>query len=201
MKKEDIKRQLGQSKGLYQKDKQKEQQKENEITKISQEKKILEAVVKILENCDRTEINHVSEKDQQIKDLKIPLQKEKDTGKILVKDNIEMKSKINTQEIILKQKEHEEKERKNEFNESKKEIDKIKRENLQQTRNSNIEKQNNTKTIKTLQEEKDTLEKQVTDLKTLNLHLETNLHRQQNKETQQPEKLAISRQLTNKTDQ
>ena len=201
MKKEDIKRQLGQSKGLHQKDKQKEQQKENEITKISQEKKILEAVVKILENCDRTEINHVSEKDQQIKDLKIPLQKEKDTGKILVKDNIEMKSKINTQEIILKQKEHEEKERKNEFNESKKEIDKIKRENLQQTRNSNIEKQNNTKTIKTLQEEKDTLEKQVTDLKTLNLHLETNLHRQQNKETQQPEKLAISRQLTNKTDQ
>ena len=140
MKKEDIKRQLGQFKELPQKDKQKEQQKENEIIKISQEQKILEAVVKILGNCDRTEINHVSEKDQQIKDLKIQLQKEKDTGKILVKDNIEMKSKINTQEIILKQKKHEEKERKNELNEIKKEIDKIKGENLQQTRNSNIEK-------------------------------------------------------------
>ena len=201
MKKEDKKRQLGQFKELHQKDKQKEQQKENEIIKISQEKKILEAVVKTLGNCDRTEINHVSEKDQQIKDLKIQLQKEKDTGKILVKNNTEMKSKINTQEITLKQKEHEEKERKNELNEIKKEIDKIKRENLQQTRNSNIEKENNIKTIKKLQEEKDTLEKQVTDLKTLNLHLETNLHRQQNKETRQTEKLAISRQLTNKTDQ
>ena len=53
--------------------------------------------------------------------------------------------------------------------------DKIKKENLQQTKNSNIEKENNIKTIKKLQEEKDTLEKQVTDLKILNLHLETNL--------------------------
>ena len=53
----------------------------------------------------------------------------------------------------------------------KKEIDKIKRENLQQTKYSNIEKESNIKTKK-LQEEKDTLEKQVIDLKTLNLHLE-----------------------------
>ena len=41
-----------------------------------------------------------------------------------------------------------------------------------------MEKENNIKITKKLQEEKDTLEKQVTDLKTLNLHLETNLHRQ-----------------------
>ena len=82
-----------------------------------------------------------------------------DTGKILVKDNVEMKTKINTQEIILKQKEQEEKERKNELNQIKKEIDKIKRENLQQTKNSNIEKENNIEAIKKLQEEKDTLEK------------------------------------------
>ena len=40
-----------------------------------------------------------------------------------------MKSKISTQEIILKQKEQEEKARENELNEIKKEIDKIKREN------------------------------------------------------------------------
>ena len=59
-----------------------------------------------------------------------------------------MKSKINTQEIILKQKEQEKKERKNELHEIKKEIDKIKRENLQQTKNLNIEKENNIKTIK-----------------------------------------------------
>ena len=40
--------------------------------------------------------------------------------------------------------------------------------------------------MKKLQEEKGTLEKQILDLKTLNLKLETNLHlhRQQNKETQ-----------------
>ena len=38
--------------------------------------------------------------------------------------------------------------------------------------------------MKKLQEEKGTLEKQILDLKTLNLQLETNLHRQQNKETQ-----------------
>ena len=44
--KEKIKRQFNQLKEQHQKDKQKEQQKENEITKISQEKKILEAVVK-----------------------------------------------------------------------------------------------------------------------------------------------------------
>ena len=43
--KEEIKGQFDQLKEQHQKDKQKEQQKENEITKISQEKKILEAVV------------------------------------------------------------------------------------------------------------------------------------------------------------
>ena len=47
-------------------------------------------------------MNHASDKDQQIKYLKIQLQKEKDTGQILVKENLEMKSKISTQEIILK---------------------------------------------------------------------------------------------------
>ena len=119
-KKEEIKRQFDQLKEQHQKNKQKEQQKEHEITKISQEKKILEAVVKTLGNCDRIKINHASDKDQQNKDLKIQLQKEKDTAKILVKDNVEMKSKISTQEIILKQKEQEEKERKNELNEIKK---------------------------------------------------------------------------------
>ena len=52
-----------------------------------------------------------------------------------------------------------------------------------QTKNPNIEKENNIKTIKRLQKEKDSLEKQMTNLKTLNKILETNLHRQQNKET------------------
>ena len=80
--KEEIKRQFDQLKEQHQKDKQKEQQKENEITKIRQEKKILEAVVKTLGSCDRIEINHVSDKYQQIKDLKMQLQKEKDTGEI-----------------------------------------------------------------------------------------------------------------------
>ena len=179
--KEETKRQFDQLKEQHEKDKQKEQQKENEITKISQEKKILEVVVKTLGNCDRIKINHAPGKDQQIKDLQIQLQKEKDAGKILVKDNVEMKSKISTQEIILKQKEQEEKARENEFNEIKKETDKIKREKLQ--------------------EEKDTLEKQMSDLKTVNLNLETNLHRQQNKETQQTEQRATSRQPIDSTDQ
>ena len=78
-----------------------------------------------------------------------------------------MKPKINTQELILKQKEQEEKERKNDLKEIKKEIDKIKKENLQQTKNLNIEAIKSTQTIKKLQEEKDTLEKQMADLKTL----------------------------------
>ena len=52
-----------------------------------------------------------------------------------------------------------------------------------------------------MEEEKDTLEKQISDLKTLNLNLETNLHRQQNKEIQQTEQRVISRQPTNSTDQ
>ena len=39
------------------------------------------------------------------------------------------------------------------------------------------------------------------DLKTLNLHLETNLHRQENDETQQTEQRAISKQPTDRTDQ
>ena len=52
-----------------------------------------------------------------------------------------------------------------------------------------------------LQEEKDTLEKQMSVLKTLNLNLEINLHRQQNKETQPTEQRAISRQLTYRTEQ
>ena len=95
-------------------------------------------------------MDHVSNKDQQIKDLKIQLQKEQDTGKILVKDNVEMKSKINTQEMILKQEEQEEMERKNELNEIKKEIVKIKKQNLQQTENSNMEEENNIKKIKKL---------------------------------------------------
>ena len=70
MKKKEEIRQFDQLKEQQQKDKQKEQQKENEITKISQEKKILEAVVKTLGNCDRIKVNHALEKDQQIKDLK-----------------------------------------------------------------------------------------------------------------------------------
>ena len=57
-------------------------------------------MVKTLGNCDRIKINHTSDKDQQIKDLQIQLQKEKDTGKILVKDNAEIKSKINTRNRI-----------------------------------------------------------------------------------------------------
>ena len=101
--KEEIKIQFDKLKEQHQKDKQKEQQKENEITKISQEKKILETVVKT-GNCDGIKINHVSDKDQQIKDLKIQLQKEEDTGKILVKENVEMKSIINMQEIKWNQK-------------------------------------------------------------------------------------------------
>ena len=200
MKKEEIKGQFDQLKEQHQKDKLKQQQKENEI-KISQEKKILEAVVKTLGNCDRIKINHASDKDQQIKDLQIQLQKEKDTRKILLKDNVEMKSKISTQETILKQKEQEEKARENELNEIKKEIDKIKRENQQQIKNSTMEKEKNIKAIKKLQEEKDTLQKQISDLKTLNLNLETNLHRQQNKEIQQTEQRTKSRQPTDSTDQ
>ena len=89
-----------------------------------------------------------------------------------------MKSKTSTQEFILKQKKQEEKARENELKEIKKEIDKIKIENQQQTKNSNTEKEKNIKTIKKkLQEEKDTMEKQISDLTTLNLNLETNLHR------------------------
>ena len=64
MKREEIKRQFDQLKQQHQKDKQKEQQKENKITKISQKKKILQAVVKTLGNCDRININHASDKDQ-----------------------------------------------------------------------------------------------------------------------------------------
>ena len=47
-----------------------------------------------------------------------------------------MKSKISTQDIILKQKDQKEKARENELNEIKKEIDKIKRKNQQQIKNS-----------------------------------------------------------------
>ena len=62
---EEIIRQFDQSKEQHQKNKQKEQQKDNEITKISQEKKILEALVKTFENYNRIKLNHVSDKDQQ----------------------------------------------------------------------------------------------------------------------------------------
>ena len=79
--------------------------------------------------------------------------------------------------------------------------EKIERENQLQTKNSNIEKESNRKTTKKLQEEKDTLEEQMADLRILNLNIETNLHRKQNKETQQAEQLGISTQPTGKTDQ
>ena len=48
---------------------------------------------KSIKNCYRmiNMINHESDKDQQIKDLKMQLQKQKDTGKILLKDNAKMK--------------------------------------------------------------------------------------------------------------
>ena len=129
----EIKRQFDQLKEQHQKHKQKEQPKENEITKISQEKKILEVVVKTLGNCDRIKINHASDKDQQMKDLKIQLQKEKDTRKILVKRSAGIKSKISTQEIILKQKQQDEKARENELNEVKKEIEIKSKENINST--------------------------------------------------------------------
>ena len=51
------------------------------------------------------------------------------------------------------------------------------------------------------QEEKDTLGKQMSDLKTLNQNLETNIHRHQNKGTQPTEQRATSRQTTDSTDQ
>ena len=59
MKKGEIKRPFDQLKEQYKKAKHKEHQKENEITKNSQEKKILEAVVKTLGNCDIIKTNHV----------------------------------------------------------------------------------------------------------------------------------------------
>ena len=52
-----------------------------------------------------------------------------------------------------------------------------------------------------LQEEKDTMENKNNRSKTPNLHLETNLHKQQNKDTQWTEQLAISRKPTDRTDQ
>ena len=82
-----------------------------------------------------------------------------------------MKSKASTKEIISKQKEQQEKTRENELNEIKKEIDKIKWETQQQIKKSNIEKENNIKPINKLQEEKDTLEKIISDLKSLKLNL------------------------------
>ena len=79
--KEEIKRQFDQLKEQQQKDKQKEQQKENEITKISQEKKILEAVVKTLQNCDRIKINHASDKTSKSKIYKYSYKKKRILGK------------------------------------------------------------------------------------------------------------------------
>ena len=58
-KKEEIKIQFDHLKAQKQEDKQKKQQNGNEITKISQESKILEAVDKTLASCNRIEINHV----------------------------------------------------------------------------------------------------------------------------------------------
>ena len=98
---EEIKGQTDKLKKQHQKDKQKERQKENEVTKIIQGKKYQRCQFKHQET-----VAHVSDKDQQIKDLKIEPQKEKDTKKIL-KDNVEMNAKINTKQIILKQKEQE----------------------------------------------------------------------------------------------
>ena len=43
--------------------------------------KILEAVVKTLGNYDRIKVNYLSDKDQQIKDLKIQLKKKRILGK------------------------------------------------------------------------------------------------------------------------
>ena len=159
-------------------------------------------VVKTLENCDRIKINHVSDKDQQVKDLKIQLQKQKNTGKILVKDNVEMNSKIRRHtRNHIKAKGIRRKRKENELDEIKKEVDKINGENVQHTKNSNTEKENNIKTIKKLEEEKDTMENKNNKSKTLNLHLETNLHKQQNKDTQWTEQLAIIRKPTDRTDQ
>ena len=93
------------------------------------------------------------------------------------------------------------KRKENELNEIKKEVDKINGENVQQTKNPNTEKENNIKTIKKLQEEKDTMENKNNRSKTLNLHLEANLHKQQDKDTQWTEQLAISRKPTDRTDQ
>ena len=141
-------------------------------------------------------------KTNKTKILKVQLQKQKDTGKILVKDNVEMNSKIRIHtRNHIKAKGIRRKRKENELNEIKKEVDKINRENVQQTKNSNTEKENNIKTIKKLQEEKDTMENKNNRSKTLNLHLETNLHKQQNKDTQWTEQLAIIRKPTDRTDQ
>ena len=86
--KEEIKRQTDKLKKQSQKDKQKEQQKENEITKIIPGTKYQRWQFK-----HQGTVTHVSDKDQQIIDLKIEPQKEEDTRKILLKGNVEMNSK------------------------------------------------------------------------------------------------------------
>ena len=57
-----------------------------------------------------------------------------------------------------------------------------------------------------MQEEKNSMEKQMTDLQTLNLHLKSKLKRKHNKDTQEIhpnsiDRLRINRKLANRTDQ
>ena len=55
-------------------------------------KTILETLVKTLGNCDRIKLSHVSDKDQQNKDLKIQLQEEKENiSKIQCRNKIKNK--------------------------------------------------------------------------------------------------------------
>ena len=73
-----------------------------------------------------------------------------------------------------------------------KKTDQIKRENLQQTKNSNIEKKSNIKTIKKVARREGYPGEANDRSKNTKPTSTTNLHRQQNKEIQQTEQLAVS---------
>ena len=154
------------------------EQKELEITKLQQEKRTLEELVKSFRNFNRIKITQVPDKEQTINNLKAQLQKEIGQGKILVKDNVEMKARISRQENEIKQRLTEEVNRKRELQETKEQLDKIKKEQQQHIKNSKIENEKSSKTIHKLEKEIETLDKQIQDLKTVNIHLETKMNDQ-----------------------
>ena len=149
-----------------------EQQKQD-INKLDQEIKTNQEVIKTLRGMQTITVSKATDKEQEIKEMRKRLEQENGVTTIMTKETIEMREKIKLMEEKIKVKQKHYENRGKESENMKIEIQKITKEIEKQKQNWDREKE--TQKIKEEKlKQKISLDKQVTELKAVNLRLERN---------------------------